>query len=52
MKLLMSSEAKVFKLHMGPAPCAVDLGDGSERVNMYVRITYWISWAGLTEAST
>jgi hypothetical protein len=25
------SELKAFKLHMGPAACAVDLGDGSER---------------------
>lgn len=25
------SELKAFKIHMGPAPCAVDLGDGSER---------------------
>jgi len=31
MKLSMNDEAKAFKLHMGPAPCAVDLGDGSER---------------------
>ena len=27
----MSEELKVKALHMGPAECAVDLGDGSER---------------------
>lgn len=27
----MSNEMKAYKLHMGPASCAVDLGDGSER---------------------
>jgi hypothetical protein len=27
----MSEGVKSFKLHMGPASCAVDLGDGSER---------------------
>ena len=26
----MSEELKVKALHMGPAECAVDLGDGSE----------------------
>jgi hypothetical protein len=27
----MNKELKAFQLHMGPAKCAVDLGDGSER---------------------
>ncbi len=31
MKLTMSDAIKAYKLHMGPAYCAVDLGDGSER---------------------
>ena len=31
MKLTMSDGSKAFRVHMGPAPCAVDLGDGSER---------------------
>ncbi|MDF2589704.1 MAG: hypothetical protein K0S41_3545 [Anaerocolumna sp.] len=35
----MSNELKAFNLHMGPAKCAVDLGDGSER-GFYVNQDY------------
>ena len=42
----MNDESKAYKLHMGPAPCAVDLGDGSERGEYVCQITYWINWAG------
>lgn len=38
-------ENKVLKLHMGPAQCAVDLGDGSER-GEYVNQDYILSRLG------
>lgn len=38
-------DLKLFKLHMGPARCAVDLGDGSER-GEYVSQDYIISKLG------
>lgn len=41
----MTEELKLFKLHMGPASCAVDLGDGSER-GEYVGQDYILSKLG------
>lgn len=41
----MSNELKAYHLHMGPATCAVDLGDGSER-GEYVNQDYIINQLG------
>jgi hypothetical protein len=42
---------KAYKLHMGPAKCAVDLGDGSER-GEYVNQDYILqSWEDRTAIS-
>ena len=41
----MSEELKVKALHMGPAECAVDLGDGSER-GEYVDQDYILQISG------
>lgn len=40
--------SEIKKIHMGPAKCAVDLGDGSER-GEYVNQDYITSLADLTE---
>ncbi len=39
------SEKKALKLHMGPAQCSLDLGDGSER-GLYVNQDYILSKLG------
>ena len=44
------SEYKIYSLHMGKAKCAVDLGDGSERGEYVIRITFSTKWADHTEA--
>ena len=43
------SELKAKTLHMGPAQCAVDLGDGSERGEYVIRIIFYRNLADRIE---